>query len=300
MHRLPPLIELRAFEAAARHLSFARAAEELHVTPTAISHQIKLLESHLGTTLFRRRPRPIALTPAGTALFPTIRDGLAAFAAALDAVRPADARPLVVTTTNAFAARWLLPRLPDWRARHPHIALEVIGTDERIDLRAGGADVAVRYARAIEPGLAAHELFRDRHWPMAAPALLPRGRAFERLSGLRGQTLIHAHWLPGDPAPPTWPRWLAAARAAGHDVPATDEMTALTFREEAHAIDAAIAGQGIAICSDVLVARELAAGTLVKAFDLPLDGYGFFLVHLPGRARDRRIRAFADWIGSAG
>src|SRR6516225_8888343 len=123
MHKLPPLIELRAFDAAARHLSFRKAAAELGVTPTAISHQIRLLERYCGCALFRRRPRPISLTHAGARLFPAIRAGL-----------------------EAFASRWLVPRLPIWRKLHPDAPLEVIGTDSVLNLRAGDADVAIRYA----------------------------------------------------------------------------------------------------------------------------------------------------------
>src|SRR5712672_2020308 len=129
MNKLPPLIELRAFDAAARHLSFKKAAAELGVTPTAISHQIRLLERYCGQPLFRRRPRPLSLTEAGARLFPVIRDGLEAFG-------------------NAFASRWLVPRLPRWRKVRPDAPLEVIGTDGILDLHAGDADVAIRYATA--------------------------------------------------------------------------------------------------------------------------------------------------------
>jgi LysR family transcriptional regulator, glycine cleavage system transcriptional activator len=116
MDRLPPLVELRAFDAAARHLSFKRAAAELGVTPTAVSHQIRLLERYCGRALFRRRPRPLSLTDAGARLFPAIRGGLEAFAGAIAAVKwDGDQQPLRVTTTNAFASRWLVPRLPAWR-----------------------------------------------------------------------------------------------------------------------------------------------------------------------------------------
>src|SRR5436190_963044 len=135
MNRLPPLVELRAFDAAARHLSFKKAAAEIGVTPTAISHQIRLLERYCGRALFRRRPRPLSLTEAGARLFPVIRDGLAAFATAITAVRrDGDKQVLRVTTTNAFASRWLVPRLAQWRKARHETPLEVIGTDSVIDL----------------------------------------------------------------------------------------------------------------------------------------------------------------------
>src|SRR4029450_7467633 len=147
MQKLPPLVELRAFDAAARHLSFKKAAAELGVTPTAISHQNRLLERYCGRTLFRRRPRPLALTDAGVRLFPAIRGGLEAFAVAIAAVkRDGNQQPLRVTTTNAFASRWLVPRLPAWRKLHPDAPLEVIGTDSVLDLQAGGRGVALCHA----------------------------------------------------------------------------------------------------------------------------------------------------------
>jgi len=141
---------LRALDAAARHLSFKRAAAELGVTPTAISHQIRLLERYCGRALFRRRPRPLSLTEAGARLFPIIRGGLEAFATAIAAVKhDGDTQPLRVTMTNAFASRWLVPRLPRWRKVRPNAPLDVIGTDSVLDLHAGDADVAIRYARTL-------------------------------------------------------------------------------------------------------------------------------------------------------
>src|SRR5262249_51995726 len=146
----------------ARHLSFKMAAAELGVTPTAISHQIRLLEYHCGRSLFRRRPRPLALTQAGARLFPVVRDGLEAFAAAIAAVkRDRDKQPLRVTTTNAFASRWLVPRLPRWRKSRPDTPLDVIGTDSVLDLAVGDADVAIRYARARPKDAIAEEFLRD-------------------------------------------------------------------------------------------------------------------------------------------
>src|SRR4051794_20350982 len=168
MSPLPPLVELRAFEAAARHLSFRKAAAEVGVTPTAISHQIRLLERYCGCALFRRRPRPLSLTEAGARLFPAIRGGLDVFATAIAAVKQdRDRQPLRVTTTNAFASRWLVPRLPAWRKLHPDVPLEVIGTDSVLDLQAGDSDVAIRYATGRVAPLVGinEELLSDTFWP---------------------------------------------------------------------------------------------------------------------------------------
>ena len=173
MRKLPPLTELRAFEAAARHLSFKMAAAELYVTPTAISHQIKLLERYCGRALFRRRPRPLKLTTAGEQLFPVIRDGFEAFADVLATVRAgATGGRLRITATNAFAARWLVPRLPNWRAAHPRLKLDILGTDAVLDLAAGEADIAIRYARRPPPGGHCIELTRDIFRVVASPRLV--------------------------------------------------------------------------------------------------------------------------------
>jgi len=299
MDRLPPLIELRAFEATARHMSFKKAAGELGVTPTAISHQIRLLEQYCGRALFRRRPRPVSLTQAGARLFPVVRDGLDAFATALGAIRRhGDRQPLRVTTTNAFASRWLVPRLPRWRKLHPDAPLDVIGTDSVIDLRAGDADVAIRYARTPPKDGNAREFLKDTFWPVCSPQLFGSSRHPKRPADLRRHVLVHCYWSPSDLEAPTWQRWLAMARSKWSDVPEFKEMDHLSFREELHAIEAVIAGQGIGIFSDVLVARELAAGTLVKAFNMSLPGYRFYVVRFPGHSRERTLQAFERWVQS--
>jgi LysR family transcriptional regulator, glycine cleavage system transcriptional activator len=301
MQKLPPLVELRAFDAAARHLSFKKAAAELGVTPTAISHQIRLLERYCGHALFRRRPRPLSLTDAGARLFPAIRGGLEAFAAAIAAVkRDGDQQPLRVTTTNAFASRWLVPRLPAWRKLHPDAPLEVIGTDSVLDLQAGDGDVAIRYAtsRAASPEGITEQLLSDTFWPVCNPCLLSPGR-LKRPADLAKHVLIHSYWSPADREPPTWQRWFAAAQRRWLHVPEFKDMQHLSFREELHAIEAVIAGQGIGIFSDVLVAPELASGTLAKAFDLSLPGYRFYVVRRPGHPREKSIRAFSTWVRSA-
>jgi LysR family glycine cleavage system transcriptional activator len=300
MRKLPSLGGLRCFEAVARHMSFKRAAAELNVTPTAISHQIRQLERYCGHSLFRRQPRPLTLTEAGSRLFPVIRDGLDQFSAAIASVkRDGDRQPLRVTTTNACASHWLVPLLSRWRKRRPDVPLEVIGTDAVLNLAARDADVAIRIAARMPKDGIATKLFRDRFLPVCNPRLISSGKP-RRPADLRGQVLIHWYWPPFIPHAPTWQRWLATARNKWRDVPDAREMEHLNFREELHAIDAVIAGQGIGICSDVLVARELETGTLVPALDLTLPGYGFYLVSPHDHPRRSVIDDFAGWLQSLG
>jgi LysR family glycine cleavage system transcriptional activator len=296
MKRLPPLTELRAFEAAARHLSFKAAAADLGVTPTAISHQIRLLEQHCGQPLFRRRPRPLTLTWAGEQLFPVVRDGFESIADALATVqaRAASGR-LCVTATNAFAARWLVPRLPRWRQAHPRLRLDIVGTDVVLNLRRGEADVAIRYTRTLPSGEHALELVRDTFHVVGSPSLVGSARKMLSPVDLARFPLIEAEWPPTDAAAPSWQRWEDAARLQYNAVPRLSRLAALSFREELHAIEAVIAGQGLAICSDVLVGRELANGTLVRVSDITLPGYGFYIVHRAGHPKEASIRAFATW-----
>ena len=299
MTKLPPLIELRAFEAAARHLSFKKAATELGVTPTAISHQIRLLEQYCGRALFRRRPRPLSLTDAGTRLFPVVRDGLEAFATALGRIRRKDDRQaLRITTTNAFAARWLVPRLPHWRKQRPDAPLDIIGTDSIIDLSAGDADVAIRYAtsrQAPREGIA-EEFLSDTYWPVCSPDLLPAGGRLKNAADLRKHVLVHSYWFPSDIDPPSWQQWFSVAKRRWRNLPDFTDMQHLSFREELHAIEAVVGGQGVGIFSDVLVAAELASGALVKVFDLSLPGYHFYVVRRTSHPRERIIRAFSGWL----
>ncbi|MGH6894573.1 MAG: LysR substrate-binding domain-containing protein [Dongiaceae bacterium] len=297
MRSLPPLSELRAFDAAARHLSFKKAADELGVTPTAISHQIRLLEQYCGQPLFRRRPPPLALTETGSNLFSVVREGLDSFSVAFAAAREGvDRRPLKVSTTNAFASRWLVPRLPDWSRAHPGRALEVIGTDEVLDLWSGEADVSIRYAHRPPAGLVVHELFRDRFYPICSPSLLSDVAPFERPSDLLRHQLIHCIWPSWNLEAPTWRRWSLMAQESDPNFPEIGETGNVNFREELHAIEAVIAGQGISILSDIVVARELQSGLLVKVLDLAIPGLGFYLVHVPGHPRQATIDAYRSWM----
>lgn len=301
MRNLPPLRSLHAFEAAARHGSFKLAAAELGVTSTAISHQIRLLEETCGYQLFQRRPRPLLLTKAGARLFPGLRNGFDVLAGAIAAVAEPDARaPLRITSPNAFASRWLVPRLSKWREENPTVPLEIIGTDAVLDLRAGAADVAIRYARRPPQDFVAQEVFRDTFFPVCSPRLLASdGRSIQRVADLLRFPLIHFDWMNRDPGAPTWRQWLTTARSIDPSLE-TDKAWDLSFREELHAIDAVVAGQGIAICSDVVVSNELRSGVLVKAHPLSLPGYGFYLVAMAHTSRAPDIETFSAWLRAIG
>jgi LysR family transcriptional regulator, glycine cleavage system transcriptional activator len=296
MRKLPPLTELRAFEAAARHLSFKLAAAELGVTPTAISHQLRLLERHCGQTLFRRRPRPLALTRAGRQLFPVVREGLETFAEALNKIRSGGASGrLSLTATNAFTARWLVPRLPRWREIYPRLKLDIIGTDAVIDLDSGDVDFAIRYARKPPTAGTSVELFRDEFYAVASPRLVGHLRRPLTLADLGRLPLIEAEWPAADADAPRWERWQRVARRRHRTASDIAALPTISFREELHTIEAAIAGQGIAICSTVLVQPELASGALVPISRVKLPGYGFYIVHRAEHPKMDLIKAFINW-----
>ncbi|MDR6293694.1 LysR family glycine cleavage system transcriptional activator [Inquilinus ginsengisoli] len=285
MRRLPPLAALRAFEAAARHLSFKRAAEELLVTPTAVSHQIRLLEETLGLRLFERRTRQVAMTDAAQRLYPVLRDGFDAFARTLDGLS-AEARPRAVTltATRAFTARRLVPRMASLQQRRPDIVLRLLAADEPVDLAAGTADLAIRYGSGLYPGLRSQPLGTDRMAPVAHPSL--GLTAPEQLAGHR---LVHFEWRVAHPDKPSWPRWFAAAGLL------EPSAGALHCSDESHAIQAVAAGHGVGLLSLTLVAEELANGTLVQPFGPAIEGMGFHLLRRPG-PESEPVAAVRDWV----
>ena len=289
MRHLPPLAALRAFEAAARHLSFKRAAAELAVTPTAISHQIRLLEDQIGLKLFERRPRLLLLTPEGQRLYPVLRDGFDAFARAMASLNTRRSRTVVtLSATRAFTSRWLVPRTTSFAAAHPGMDLRLHAADEPVDFRGATVDVAIRYGRGSFPGLKAEELFRSEFAPVASPHL-----GLREPGDLRRQTLIHFEWYRTDRETPIWPRWLA--RAGMRDL---EPRAELTFTDESHAIQAAIAGQGVALLDLMLIADELASGALVQPFGPVLPGYRCFLVYPETAAESEKIAAVRSWLRS--
>jgi LysR family glycine cleavage system transcriptional activator len=286
MRRLPPLASLRAFEAAARHMSFKKAAEELAVTPTAISHQIRLLEETLGQKLFQRRTRQVIMTEAGQQLLSPLRDGFDLMAQAVERIAANRANASVtITTTAAFAAHWLVPRLFKFRQRHPDIALSVLASDDIINLEAGKADLAVRLASNRPSQSDVKVLFSDRFSLLASPTLNISGP-----EDLTHTPLIHFDWHRARADMPSWPKWLAAAGLAGLAL-----SPQLRFNEESHAFQAAIAGQGAALFSVVIAGDAVRRGLLVTPFETTIPGQTYYLVHAKsplGSAAD----AVSAWI----
>jgi LysR family transcriptional regulator, glycine cleavage system transcriptional activator len=289
MRYLPPLSQLRAFEAAARHRSFKLAAEELAVTAAAVSHQIRQLEERLGVRLFERRTRQVVPTAAALSLFPVLREGFDAFAEAIAALAPAPGRTTVtLSVTPAFASQWLLPRLPDVRRRHPDVELRIHASDEPVDLGAS-ADIAVRYGGEPGPELEALDLAADHFLPVASPRLRLRTSV-----DLADQHLIHFEWHRDSGHRPDWPGWLRRARMKHPEA-----RGGLRFSQESHAIQAAIAGQGVALLSATLVQGELERGMLVSPFGPRLSAPTWRLLRMRRSRRPSPQEDVWRWLASA-
>lgn len=285
--RLPSLNALRAFEAAARHLSFTKAADELYVTQAAISHQIKTLEDQLGMRLFQRRNRNLILTDAGQALLPAMTDALDAIETAVARIKRNDEQGvLTVATMDSLAATWLMPRLPRFRALHPDIDIRLATSDLVADYDRDGIDIGIRYGLGNWAGMHAEELMQEEVFPVCAPDLLTRGAGLTRPADLRHQTLIH------DDMSEDWNMWLRAAGVA--DI---DPTRGPGYTHSNLVIQAAINGQGVALGRGLLVADALQAGVLVKPFDLALTAqYRYYVVTSEIGADRPKVRLFHDWL----
>jgi LysR family glycine cleavage system transcriptional activator len=287
--RLPPLAALRAFEVAARHLSFRRAADELAVTPTAISHQIRLLEETLGMTLFVRQVRRVTLTDAGRRLYPTLRDGFDAIEQIIADLSPQSWRKAVtLTATTLFTARRLLPALGAFQSAHPDFDLRLHASDDLVDLHAGMADIAVRYGTGPFDGLIAEPLLSERFG-----VLCSAGLQIVDVDDLRRATLIHTEWK----RPEIAPDWRAWARLAGLADLRLDE--GLRFTDDGHALQAAIAGHGVVIASLVLARPEIEAGLLDQPLRPEIVGATYNIVATPQNMVCADVRAVRDSLRAA-
>jgi LysR family transcriptional regulator, glycine cleavage system transcriptional activator len=310
-HRPPPLALLRTFEAAARHLSFKKAAAELHVTPAAVSQQMRTLEGRLGVQLFRRLTRALQLSERGAAMLPKVQEAFACLAEAMSAAQaPVGERAVIVTAPPSFATHWLIPRLPDFYAAHPGIEVRLSSTSATVDhagdssvldaLEAAAGDACCALAVLYGTGgygarFSVDELMAPEYLPVCAPRLLAAQPPITAPADLLRHVLIHDDTVGagGDGGSAWgWAQWMGAARIEDRG-----DTSGRRFSNAVLAIEAALAGQGVALLARPLVAAQLAAGTLVVAFDLGIASpYRYFLVGNRSEAERPAVVEFRQWL----
>ncbi len=287
--KLPPLNSLPPFEAAARLLNFSKAAEELSVTPGAISRAIKHLEDQLNVQLFERETRSVRLSAVGEPFARAVRDTLEQLAAATAmATTRRSESTLNVTTSDGFAGRWLVPRLYRFHGAHGDIDVRVSATGRLTNFRGDGIDIAIRYGGGNYPGLTSEFLMDEEVFPVCSPRLLKGAHPLRRPEDLKHHTLIR------DTYPIDWAAWLASAGVKG-----VNPRRGLTFDSYTFAVEAAVKGDGVALGRTMLVADDLAAGRLIQPFKHTLKAASsFYVVYPPEAIRQRKVRVFRDWLYS--
>jgi LysR family glycine cleavage system transcriptional activator len=291
--RLPPLNALRAFEAAARHMNFSRAADELSVTPGAVSQQIQNLEDFIGSSLFRRTPKGLLLTDAAQTALPALRDAFDKLGEAANQLTAAvDGRRVTVTAAPSFAAKWLVPRLGRFETAHPEVDVWLTAGMELVDFASGEVDVAIRYGSGRYPALEVTRLMSETVVPVASPELLAE-RPINSVEDLIHHTLLHDGSPDADESCPDWPMWLAARGVKG-----VDGARGARFNQSSLVIEAAVGGRGVALAKGTLAQADLDAGRLVAplaASSTPLD-FAYYLVHPKAKGRLKQVRAFSAWL----
>lgn len=296
MRKIPPLNGLRAFEAAARHLSFSRAAEELFVTPAAISHQIKGLEDYLGVSLFKRMPRSVILTEEAQTVLPAITEAFDKLDQAAELLMDNKASGvLTVTSAPTFAAKWLLPNLDSFSLLYPEISVRLDARLETVDFDREGVDVGVRLGGGTYPGLRADRLFAETVVAVCHPKMLEGPKPLREPADLKYHTLLHVDWgikMQGEGPLPDWTMWL---KSAGVDD--IDSKKGPVFTVEDMAIAAAARGSGVALASVYAVREEIEKGTLVLPFERKIEASVSYWVVAPERtAENTKVKAFREWI----
>lgn len=295
MRKLLPLNGLRAFEAAGRHLSFTKAAEELNVTPAAVSQQIKGLEEYVGVPLFKRMTRSLLLTEHGQRVLPLVTEGFDKLGEAHEVLRThEDDNVLTVTVPPTFGVKWLVSRLDRFRARYPAFDVRIDANDELVDLKRSDIDAGIRYGRGEYPDLSADRLFDEVVVPVCHPRLTKGERALRSPQDLASQQLIHVDWEMRGAVSPSWSMWLRAAGVEG-----VDPNRGPRFNAEAMAIAAALEGQGVALVSLAIAADDIDQGRLVRAFperDHQLSLFGYHFVYPPSHLRRQKVNAFREWV----
>jgi len=291
--RLPPLNALRAFEAAARHLSFTKAAEELFVTQAAVSHQVKALEEHLGMALFRRLNRRLMLTDAGQAYLPPLRDAFDGIERATRRLSRQESNNVIrLTTMASFGSRWLVPRLSRFRASHPEYDVLVSIADQVVDLENDGFDIGIRYGRGNYPGYRVIHLMDDDFFVVCSPKLLEGPHPLKQPADLRHHTLLHDDVSRSAHQDQTWRAWLMAAGVS--DI---DPDRGPGFSDSHLVIQAAVDGMGVALGRRTLVSLDLQEGRLVRPFgDSSRTDFGYYIALPHSKADLPKLKLFCEWV----
>jgi LysR family glycine cleavage system transcriptional activator len=286
MQKLPPMSAVRAFEAAARHLNFTKAAEELGMTQAAVSYQIKVLEERVGTPLFVRQPRQVILTEAGERLAPQVTEAFEMLRTAFSSTAKLVDNVLSISVLPTLAAHWLVPRLGRFQLAHPKIAVQLDATNDMADFGHDGTDIGIRSGTGDWPGLESHFLLPSHFTPVCSPKLL-EGRRIETPADLLALPLLGSN-------DPWWPQWFSEAGMGPVDL--SDRVDLSLGNQQFEGL-AAMAAQGVALLNPFFFASDLAAGRLVQIYDLVVKAdRSYWLVYPKARRRSPKIRAFCDWI----
>ncbi|TCV99674.1 transcriptional regulator GcvA [Biostraticola tofi] len=289
MKDLPPSAALRAFEVATRHATFTSASEELHITQSAVSHQLRHLEDLWGLQLFRRG-KSLSLTPAGARLAPIVREFLLTLEDTLGDLREQQGKVRIsVSTTYSFALKWLLPRLPNLAREYPEIGLTLETTDKNINFTDTESDVAIRFGNGHFPGLYSEYLFREQIFPVASPALLNRLGSPRQPADLAKYPLLTRD---GADVVPKWPQWF---QLVGIDIGALKEN--VRFADTNMTIEAALMGQGITLARSGHVEKELRDGSLIRLFNVAFSSpAAYYFVCPKGIESQAHILSFRQWL----
>jgi len=292
-NRLPSLNALRAFEATARHLSYASAADELFVTKAAVAQQVRLLEEEVGASLVERSGRGLRLTAAGEAGLRDLADGFGSLGRAARAMREANGRRfLVINASASFAATWLVGRIGKFKALHPDIDVLLDANPIEDMLERASVDALIRWGAGDFPGLATTLLFKEDVFPVCAPSLARGPHPIVEPRDLRRHNLLHLDWNPSFSTWPDWADWLKAAGA-----PEVDTTRGVWFNHMSMAIHAAARGQGVALASIAIAADELASGRLIAPFTtLVPTPFGYYFLCRPAQAESTRIKALREFL----
>ena len=292
VYRLPPLNALRAFEVAARHLSFAKASEELNVTPAAVSQQIKKLEEHLQVQLFGRKNRGLTLSEDAMLILPGIKDGFDKMTSSVQSLqRRKEHGFITVSATPSFASKWLVPRLDRWVAEHPETDVRISASLDLVDFEKTGIDLAIRFGAGTYAGLTSTFLMKESFVVVCSPILVRGDNALEIPADLKNHTLLHVLG-PNPQYGEDWRNWLQAAGVG--DI---DSERGLYFDDTAAGVASAIGGQGVLLARRAIIEEDVLRGLLVMPFDLDIPvEFSWYLVSPKTGQQSPSVNAFKQWL----